>query len=388
MKSGRRKIAVFSGKRGGFGAYLPLMKLIAADPALELQIVLGDMHASEQFGGTVAEAKKYFPEKYIHVVEMGAGRGDTPEIRAENLGRGMERGAALLAKLAPDILLVHGDRGEHLTMALAAVTLGIPVAHSQGGDISGNIDEIIRHSLTKLSHVHFPETKDAARRIERLGEEKWRIHTAGSLYIDRIVKKMYTPPAEARKKYLLLPDDVFSIVIFHPETWRTRDENYAAARAVLAAAAADGRRAVVTYPCSDPGYEGIIRAIEEVRGDRRFLIYKNIENLDFLGLMASAAFMIGNSSSAIKEAPYFHLPAINIGKREQGRAHEENVVDAGYAEKELLRAIRHVTANARFRKKLSRCGYHLGDGKASERILKVIKTVPLDRRLLQKRMTY
>ncbi len=387
-KSPKRKICAFSGKRGGFGAYVPLMRLIERDPALELQILLGDMHTSAAFGSTVGEARALFPRAKIKTIQMGTGKDDTPETRAENLGVCMTAAARLLADLEPDMIMVHGDRGEHLVVALAAITLGIPVAHSQGGDRTGNIDEIIRHSITKLAHLHFPETKDAAECIARMGEEQWRIHTAGSLYIDRIMKKLYSDPQESRKKYGLGESGSYAILLYHPETYLSRAENYRRMREILKGVRESGVRSIVVYPCSDPGYEGIIKAIDEVRRDRQFLVHKNIANLDFLGLMAGASVMLGNSSTMIKEAPYLKLPALNFGERERGRFREENVIDCKIEASAIAKKIRDLPADKKFRLKLSRCGYHLGDGKASEKILDVVKTVPLNQRLLDKQLSY
>lgn len=388
MVKHKRKICVFSGKRGGFGAYAPLMRLIEKDAALELHILLGDMHVSDEFGRTVNEVRASFPKTPIHLVRMGAGRGDTPAIRAENLGTCMYEASRIFARIQPDIVMVHGDRGEQLVVALAGLTMQSVVTHSQGGDVTGNIDEIQRHATTKLAHVHFPETKEAARRIEHMGEEPWRIHTTGSLYIDRIVKKLYTPIERAKHKYGIRHWDQYAITIFHPETLLSRTDNYRTAKNIFAALKKAGMPSVVVYPCSDPGYEGIMRAIDEIRDDKNFAVFKSIENLDFLGLLAGAQFMIGNSSAGIKEAPYLKLAAINIGEREDARQREENVVDSGRELRDIQRAIRHVLTSAPFRKKLKKCGYHLGDGRASERILQVIKKLKIDERLLKKQITW
>ncbi len=388
MAQKKRKICVFSGKRGGSDAYVPLMRLMEADKDIELNILLGDMHASDKFGGTVRDVKSALPETALHLIRMGAGRGDTPEIRAENLGTCMREAGKVLARIRPDIVMVHGDRGEHLAVALAGLTMNMAVTHSQGGDVSGNIDEIQRHAITKLAHIHFPETKEAAQRIKRMGEEAWRIHAVGSLYIDRIAKKMYTPTEHAKKKYGIAQGDQYAIALLHPETFCSREENYATAKNMFAVLKKSAIPAIVIHPCSDPGYGGVMRAIDEIRGDPRFMIYKNIEHLDFLGLLAGARFVIGNSSMGIKEAPYLQLPAINIGERECWREREENVVDCGRRARAMSHAIRFILEDAPFRKRLKRCGYHLGDGHASEKILKVIKTVKIDGALLKKRITY
>lgn len=386
MNSMQKTVCVFSGKRGGFGAYVPLMRLLEDDPDFKLQILLGDMHASAEFGRTADEARSMFPKSRIEIIEMGAGRGDTPLIRAENLGAALAKGAGLLAKMRPDIVMVHADRGEHLVIALAALNLGIPVAHPQGGEVSGNIDDIQRHAITKLAHIHFPETEEAAGRIRCLGEESWRINTVGSLYIDRIVKKLYTPAEAARAKYGFGSDERYGIIITHPDTYLSRDQNEQMAEAVFGAADNSGLSWVATYPCSDPGYEGVIAALEKRKDDAQFRIHKNIGNLDFLGLIAGAELILGNSSSALVEAPYFKLPAVNVGKRQIGRDREENVVDVEPHREAIAEKIKFVLEDAAYRAGLERCGRRLGDGHASEKILEILRAFAIDERLMRKRL--
>ena len=170
--------------------------------------------------------------------------------------RCLDGAAQAFEQWEPDVVLVHGDRAEHVVVALAALTLGVAVAHTQGGDKSGNIDEIQRHAISKLAHLHFPETEMAAERLRRLGEDDWRIHVVGSTYVDRIVAGQYVAPAAVRAAVGLGADEPFLLVLVHPETWRSRDENRRLAEVVIAAAEASGLRSVATYPASDPGWNG------------------------------------------------------------------------------------------------------------------------------------
>ena len=383
-----KKICLFSGKRGGLGAYVSLMKLIEADPNLELQILLGDMHVSPLFGETVNEARKFFPHTKIELIDMETGRGDTPQIRTENLATCLHKTVSVLERFKPDIVFVHADRGEHLMVAFAALNLGIPIAHTQGGEVSGNIDEVQRHAITKIAHLHFPETELTAKRIRLLGEEQWRIFTVGSLYIDRIVKKLYTPTIEAKQKAGLNEKDEYFIVLYHPETYVSSDNNYQHMKNILNAVASTGYKSIVTYPCSDPGYEGILKAINEVKDNSQFIIHKNIESLDYLGLIAGAKVLVGNSSGAFVEAPYFKLPAVNIGNRQVGRQRDKNIVDAKPTITSIREAISYVLSNLEFQTQLENCGHIFGDGRASEKILEIIKSIPLDDKLLNKRLTY
>jgi GDP/UDP-N,N'-diacetylbacillosamine 2-epimerase (hydrolysing) len=381
-----RTICAFSGKRGGYGAYLPLMRQIEADPETELIVMLGDMHASAEFGRTVEEAQRDFPAARIDLLEMGAGRGDSALVRAENLGTCMQEAARVLERRKPDIVLVHGDRGEQLAVALTALTLGIVVAHTQGGDRSGNIDEIQRHAISKLAHVHFPETEEAAERLRRMGEDDWRIHVVGSTYVDRIVRAEYTSADEARAALGLEPGERFLLVLVHPETYLDREGNRALAESVLATTRATGLRSVVTYPCSDPGYDGIVAALSHVEQDGEFIVRRNIDNDVYLGLMAGADAMVGNSSAALVEAPYFNLPTVNVGLRQDGRARDPIVVDANGDRSSLEAAVARVL-DPSFRADLSPTN-RLGDGRAAERIVAVLKDLPLDDRLRRKQLAY
>jgi GDP/UDP-N,N'-diacetylbacillosamine 2-epimerase (hydrolysing) len=385
---GRRvnRICVLSGKRGGYGAYVPLMRLIDADPELELVILLADMHGSREFGNTIDEVRADFPDTALELIEMGTGRGDSPLVRAENLGLCLANAARILERVRPDVVLVHGDRGEHLIVAFAALNLGLAVAHTQGGDRSGNIDELQRHAITKLVHVHFPETETAAERIRRLGEDAWRVHLVGSTYVDRIVKQLYVPPQEARRLLGLDPSEPFLLAVVHPETYLDREANRRQAEAVLKAVEATGLRTVVTYPCSDPGYEGVLEALRAREGNPAFVIRRNVENDVYLGLMASAEALVGNSSAALVEAPYFHLPAVNVGRRQDGRERDANVADAP-PDPAAVAAVVSRLRQPEFRAALNGGG-RLGDGRASERIVDVLRALRLDDRLLRKQIAY
>jgi UDP-hydrolysing UDP-N-acetyl-D-glucosamine 2-epimerase len=382
-----RRICAFSGKRGGFGAYLPLMRRALADPELDLLVLLGDQHGSPQFGNTADEVRAQLPGAEIELIEMGTGRGDTPLVRVENLAACLEGAAEVLERWAPEAVLVHGDRGEHLMVAFAAANLGIAVAHTQGGDRSGNIDELQRHAITKLAHLHFPESDAAAERLRRMGEEEWRIHTVGSTYIDRIAAGEFVAPDEARARLGLDAGEAFLLVLVHPETFLSREDNAWVARNVFAAVRETELPAIVTYPCSDPGYEGVLAALAELEDDPQFTIRKNVENDVYLGLLAGAEALVGNSSAALVEAPYLRLPCVNVGERQAGRERDANVVDTP-ADPEALRIAIARAREPQLRASLDGLQPRLGDGHAAERILEVLRKTPRDDRLLRKRISY
>jgi UDP-hydrolysing UDP-N-acetyl-D-glucosamine 2-epimerase len=380
-----RKLAVLTGKRGGFGALIPFFAIAENDSGTRLSVIATDMHLSEKFGSTLTEVRK----SARHVVPVPIDQQDgSPVERARALGRALSGIASALREIGPDIFVVLGDRGETLSAVSAAVHLGIPVAHIQGGDISGNVDEVMRHAITKMSHLHFPSNAQSAERIRRMGEEDWRIHVVGDPHIDRIVSRDYSAAAEVRERYGIDKSERFVLVLFHPETlgdWRTSGQ---AMRTILEEVTRVGLRTLVVYPCSDQGYEGIVEVIEQYRSHPRVTAYQNIEAPDFWGLQAEASALVGNSSAGLIEAPYFDLPVLNVGRRQDGRQRWINVIDAP-AEGAALRRALGEALGGQFRASLrGRTDRPFGEGRACRSIFEILKSVPLGDRLFNKRMTY
>lgn len=380
----KRKICVVNGKRGGFNALLPTMLKIAKDPTTELQVVLTDMHLSGLFGRTIKDAERWI--KVSATVDMKQ-KSSASHDRVDALGRGLSGFGKVFQKLSPDIILLLGDRSETLAAAFAALQLKIPIAHIQGGEISGNIDGIQRHAITKLSHIHFTETKEAKRRVLELGEEPWRVHFTGAPYIDFIKSKLYTPKDEVRKKYGLEPDEKFLLLLQHPVTTEP-EKSYAHMKKILKASELVDLKRIVVYPCSDQGYQGIIDAIEEERDKKNIFIYRNIPAEDFIGLEVIAGALVGNSSAGIYEAPYVFCPAVNVGRRQEGREREINMIDVLPDSRKILAGINKALYDEKFKKNLTKLKFLYGDGKAFLRIVKVLKTVQLGERLFEKKLTF
>ncbi len=379
-----RKICVISGKRGGFNALIPTMRLIEKDAKLKLQLVLTDMHLSRQFGYTIREAEKWF--KVAETIPLGQ-KDDSPQSRTEALGEALKKMAGTFAILEPDIVLLLGDRSETVVAAFAALQLRIPIAHIQGGEISGNIDGIQRHAITKLAHLHFTETRKAAERVIMLGEEKWRVFFTGAPYVDFIKQKLYSSPDVVQQKFNLQPKEKFLLCLQHPVTTEP-EKSYQQMKETIKALRAFPYRSILVYPCSDQGYQGIVSVIEQARAEKKFSIYKNIPAPDFLGLENLASALVGNSSAGIYEAPYLHLPAVNIGKRQQGRERENNVIDVPHEAAAIIKAIERIISSAQFKKQLKQLKYIYGRGDACSKIVKALKEVKLDNKLFEKKLTF
>jgi UDP-N-acetylglucosamine 2-epimerase (non-hydrolysing)/GDP/UDP-N,N'-diacetylbacillosamine 2-epimerase (hydrolysing) len=306
--------------------------------------------------------------------------------RVAALGTCLREIAHTLAQLEPEILVLYGDRGEVLASAIAAVNLGIPVAHIQGGDVSGNVDELMRHAVTKLAHLHFPSSDESGRRIVGLGEEPWRVHVVGDNHVDPIVAREYADAGAVEDQLDLAPGERPIVVLQHPETTRARD-NYTDMRETLKAVIERDVRTVVVYPCSDQGYDDVVRAIEERRGAPKLSIHRNIEAPYFWGLLARAAALVGNSSAGLIETPYFRIPAVNLGERQKGRQCASNVVHAEFGRANVAAALNRALDPA-FSEIVAACEQPFGDGNAYRRIVDVLRSVETSPSLLDKRITY
>lgn len=378
-----RHICFWSGKRGGFGALTPTLHELIATPGIKVSIVVTDQHLWDKFGKTEKEVRAQFSINALVDMEQ---KGDANVDRARAIGVCLAKGADVLNDLKPDILLILGDRGEVFAAAIAAHNLRIAIAHIQGGDISGTLDEPVRHAVTKLAHLHFPSTEASAKRILGMGEEPWRVHTVGDPHIDQLFKRVKPSEAELRAKYKI-GDEKFVLVLQHSDSTVPQDSSRQM-NETLSAVEASGLRALLVYPCSDQGFQGVIDEIEKRRANPKISIHQNIPAAEFAGLLSYATALVGNSSAGLIEAPYFALPAVNIGDRQIGREHTSNVLHAPYDRAAISAALQKAISDTAFRDGLRQVTPPFGDGKTYARIAQILSEVPLDEKLLNKRMTY
>jgi UDP-N-acetylglucosamine 2-epimerase (non-hydrolysing)/GDP/UDP-N,N'-diacetylbacillosamine 2-epimerase (hydrolysing) len=380
----RRVIAVATVARSDFGLYEPLLGRIRAEPALELRLMPSGAHFSPEFGRTISEIEAGgFP--YEPGLEMRVDSGSRESL-AKSLGLGVLAFAQAFARSRPDLLVVLGDRLEMLCSAVASLPYGVPIAHLYGGKISeGAVDELVRHALTKMAHLHFVATAQQGRRVRQMGEEAWRVHVVGSPGLDRLRDYPRAGRAQACAELGIDPARPFLLVTYHPVTLELEhlEEQVAA---LLEALGRFGGNQVLTYPNADVGYQTIIRAFEAYRAGSpdRVTLVRNVGARRYFDLMAHAAAIVGNSSSGIAEAPSFGLPAVNIGTRQAGFERAANVIDSGYDAGEILAALRRATA-PEFRASLAGLKNPYGEGDSSARVVEVLREVALDDRLMRKK---
>ena len=279
-------------------------------------------------------------------------------------------------ELDSEIVLIVGDRVEAFAAASAAHISGRIVAHVHGGDRAlGQIDDALRHAITKLAHIHFPATKQSARRILKLGEDRWRVHQVGSPGIDGIIGEAVLGHGLNPRSYVLL--------VLHPIDADEKMEYRRARLTLQAIQRAGGRSVVIIYPNNDPGSDGIIRAWEVSKPSNSITIHQNVARPTFLGLMRDAAVLVGNSSSGIIEATSFGTPVVDIGPRQAGRERGPNVVNVPYSARAIEQAVRRAISRPRPLKR----NVYGGQGTA-RRITAILANVKIDDRLRRKLIAY
>ena len=341
------------------------------------------MQLSPEFGLTVqAVEKDGFP--IAERVEM-LSVSDAPDAIAESIGRGVIGYARALARLGPDLLVVLGDRFDMYPAAVAALPLAIPVAHIHGGELTeGAMDDALRHSMTKLSHLHFVASPEYATRVRQLGEEEWRITVSGSPGLDNLSSTPLLDREEMAAQFGLRLDRPFLLVTFHPVTLEF-DQTDRYACELMAALGAAGLPVVFTQPNADTHWRSICARIDEFRRDHQAAeVVDTLGTQGYFSLMALAAAMVGNSSSGLIEAPSFELPVVNVGTRQGGRLRAANVIDVGYQRHEISEGLSRALDPV-FRQSLAGLANPYGDGHAAERIVARLTSVPLGARLLTKR---
>ena len=379
-----KRIGVVTVSRSDYGHLRPVLEALRRAPDLELLLLVAGMHLASEFGLTVRDIEADgFPISAR--VEM-LGGGDTPEAVAAATGRGVAGFGEAFARLRPDVVVVLGDRFEMLAAAVAALPFALPVAHIHGGEVSeGAMDNQIRHAITKLAHLHFASAEPHARRIAAMGEEPWRIHTVGAPGLDRLATTEPLSRAALARELGLPEAGPWLLVTFHPVTLEYRDTAAHIDELLAALEKTDGF-IVITYPNADTAGRLIIERIEEFAGrhPRRCRLAKSLGERLYLSLLRHADLMIGNSSSGLIEAPSFGLPVVNVGSRQRGRLRGANVIDVEPSREDILRGIEAAQALS-FRVRARAAANPYGDGHAAPRIVEILRSVPIDVRLVQKR---
>ncbi len=377
-----RTIGVVTVARSDYGIYRPVLQRIEEEPELDLHLFVAGMHLSPEFGMTVQAIEEDGFEIGDRVEMLLS--SDLPEGIAKSMGLGTIGFAQAYARFRPDILMVLGDRFEMHAAVVAALPFNIPVAHIHGGELTeGAIDDAIRHSITKMSHLHFVATETYARRVIQMGEEPWRVVVSGAPGLDNLHDIELLDREALEKQYNVNLQDPFLLVTYHPVTLEY-EQTRSQIDALLDALEKTDVTLVFTYPNADTGSRLIVERVRDFVADhQRAYFLVNLGTQGYFSMMNHAAAMVGNSSSGIIEAASFKLPVVNIGHRQKGRVRGKNVIDVGYSKEEILDGIEQATAPS-FQWAISNLINPYGDGQAVERIVGKLRQVELDQSLLLK----
>ncbi len=338
-KTSSRRVVFLSGTRADFGKIKSLIEGLAETGAFDLHVFATGMHMDKRYGLTVNELVKHgHAEVYRYINQSADGRME------RSLGQTVLGFGDYVRLIAPDLIVVHGDRVEALAGALVGALNNILVAHIEGGEVSGTVDELIRHAVSKVAHLHFVSNERAQRRLVQLGEHPSTIHVIGSPDLDVMRSANLPSLAEARARYEI-PFEQYGILAYHPVTTIGLEANRERTNALISAVESSKRCYVATYPNTDHGGEVILELFRRAFTDHpRVRLIPSLRFEHLLTLLRHADFVIGNSSMGIHEAPFYGIPTINVGSRQEGRSSNPNLIHVEAEESALLEALAKVDA--------------------------------------------
>lgn len=382
--STKKKIAYITGTRADFGLMTSVLEHIENHPDLELKVYATGIHLMPEFGETIKVVEEKFPQTKRIQATFDA---DDKSGAANFCGQFIQKLSHALKEDRPDVVLVLGDRTEMLCTALVALYLGIPLAHVHGGDKSTTVDDSARHAISKIAHIHFPATRAAGERLEKMGEDVWRIHVTGAPALDSILHTTLPTREELCEEVGLDPDEKVLLVTLHPVSEQVDDAEAQMAE-VLSAVKQFNLPTVVILPHADAGGRKMIDVINLEKENPSFHIFPSIPFIQFLALEREAAVWIGNSSGAMIESSSFKTPVVNVGPRQAGREHGDNVIDVPYQKDEIIAAIERSLHDADYRQKLVTVTNPWGDGNTGQRIATILAELEINERLTNKQIAY
>ncbi|MEQ9143860.1 MAG: UDP-N-acetylglucosamine 2-epimerase [Parvibaculaceae bacterium] len=389
MSTKTRSVMFVTGSRAEYDILFPVIEAVSAVPELEPEIVVTGSHFARQFGLTVRDVEADGFPIVAKIDSLLA--SDSAAARAKSAAIQLQSLVDVAAHRDPDFLVVVGDREEAITTAMTGAYLDVPVVHIAGGDTADdfNVDNSVRHAVTKLAHLHMTASAGSAERVRKLGEEDWRVHQVGAPGLDRLVSEPVLAPACLWTKLGVRPvDGPYAVMIQHPllpEMDQAEDQ----IRATLDALVASGLPAFISGPNSDPGNQGMAALIDAYTAKHEQLVaYKNLSRPLYVNLIRHAAALVGNSSSGIIEAPLLKLPVVNVGSRQVGREHGGNVQFVGYDSAAIGKALHRAVFDEDYRAEVARADNPYGDGTAGRKICDILMKETDRRRLLEKRNTF
>jgi len=371
-----RKIFILVERRADYSRYKPILELLSKDPFFKIHLVVTGICLLDIHGKDINYIEEDGFEISATIPMFLPNTDDTGAEMVRSMSRVLFGVVNELEKSKPDIVLSGFDIGGNFAVTIAAAHMNIPVAHIQGGEVTGSIDESIRHAMSKFSHFHFPATEDARKRLIRLGENPDDIFVVGCPSIDVLINTPYLPKKELEIKYGIDFSKPFVIMIQHPVTTEAKSA-LDQIRETITAVKNVGVQAIALLPNNDAGHSKII---EEVKASG-IKWYPSLPTIEFINLYRNAWALIGNSSSGIHETPTFKIPAINIGNRQMGRERAENVIDVKNNSNDIEKALIKALYDKDFREFIQTINNPYGEGNSASKIVYHLKNLKLEGKL-------
>jgi GDP/UDP-N,N'-diacetylbacillosamine 2-epimerase (hydrolysing) len=386
----KRRVLLVSGIRSDYDIQASVLRAIERSACLDAGLVVCGAHLSPAHGLTarLIEADGFRIVARIPTLP----EDDAPGTRAQSLARLLAELIAVCGDWHPNLLLAAMDREEAMALALAGSYLHLPIAHLGGGDVTGDdIDDRVRHAVTRLAHLHLAHSPAAARQLVTSGEEPWRIRVVGAPGLDRFNARLESAPSLSDSELAAalglerLPDR-FALVIQHPDHGEA-ERSGERMRQILGAVSEVGLSTLVGSPNSDPGHAAIRDEIAAAARSTPALVhaYGNLPSTAFVALLRRASVLVGNSSCALVEAPLLGLPAVSVGPRQRGRTHGRNVRFVDYRQREIAAALREATDDEEYRRQVAAGESPYGEGDSGRRVAEALEQVSLDERLMKKK---
>jgi GDP/UDP-N,N'-diacetylbacillosamine 2-epimerase (hydrolysing) len=361
------------------------------DAGFDFKLIVSGPHLSPTYGLTVDQIKKdgfVIADYCFNLLDS-----DEKLARVVSVGNQIPLIAQTLYRENPDLVIVAGDREDVISVCITAAYMSIPVAHFFGGDIAkdGNIDNTVRYAASKFANVHFTTLHQHAETLKKLGENDWRIHVVGNPALDRFLSTKVCSKRDLLKNLDvdLSEDRKYGVVIQHSILTEV-DQQERQMRNTMESLLKTDLFYFINYPNSDPGSLDIRTVINEycTKYPDRFFSFKNLDRIVYVNLLRYASVLVGNSSSGLLEAPSLNLPAVNVGNRQRGRVHGENVIFVDHDQQQILSAIDKCLNDVDFRNLVEECKNPYGDGDSAQKVIQALRNLKFDDELIYKNITY
>jgi GDP/UDP-N,N'-diacetylbacillosamine 2-epimerase (hydrolysing) len=378
----KKKILIVTERRADYSKFRPVLKKIQESPNLDYFLVVTGSHLLKAHGCTINEIKSD-NFKISSKFSMYKKNDDTGSAMASSFGIAILKLTKIIKKLKPDLILSGFDIGGNFAAAIIGAHMNIPVAHLEGGEVSGTIDESIRHGITKFSHLHFTSNKTAKERLIKMGENPKSIFVVGNPSLDNIIKIKKIPKSSIEKEFGLDLSKPYVVVLQHTVTSEIAHIDKFVKETINAIL--DLKiQAIIVHGNADAGGKKLAKIIK----NSKIKQYPSLPFSKYINLLQHASALVGNSSSGIMEAPFLHIPSINIGTRQTGRLRQPSIIDVNYNKNQIKNAIKKAVYDKSFQKIIKKQKNQHGSGHASEKIVKILEQKDFSKISIQKQLMY